>query len=66
MKKLNTDELKEKLLNGKIDIDSLSDEEVAIMNNEMKNELDFQHERLSNINKKIKEIKIKIDNWNNN
>jgi predicted translin family RNA/ssDNA-binding protein len=66
MKKLNTDELKEKLLNGKIDIDSLSDEEVAIMNNEMKNELDFQHERLSNINKKIKEIKVKIDNWNNN
>jgi predicted translin family RNA/ssDNA-binding protein len=64
MKKLSTNELKEKLLNGEIDIDSLSDEEVALMNTEMKKELSFQNERLANINKKIKEIKVKIDNWN--
>ena len=41
----------------------LSNDEVKILKKEFKNDLDINYKNLEKINKKIREIKVKIDNW---
>ena len=56
-------ELKEKLMNNQMTVLDLSNDEVKILKKEFKNDLDINYKNLEKINKKIKEIKVKIDNW---
>ncbi|MCI8309482.1 MAG: hypothetical protein HFJ45_04685 [Clostridia bacterium] len=56
-------ELKEKLMNNQMTVLDLSNDEVKILKKEFKNDLDINYKNLEKINKKIREIKVKIDNW---
>ena len=56
-------ELKEKLMNNQMTVLDLSNDEVKILKKEFKNDLDINYKNLEKINKKIREINVKIDNW---
>ena len=60
----NKELLKEKLKNREIKVEELTDEEVINLIEEFKKEIDENSKELKILNKKIKDIKIKIDNWN--
>lgn len=60
----NKELLKEKLKNREIKVEELTDEEVINLIEEFKKEIDENSKELEILNKKIKDIKIKIDNWN--
>ena len=62
----NIESLKEKLKNREIKVEDLTDEEVINLIEEFKKEIDENSKELEILNKKIKDIKIKIDNWNKN
>ena len=56
---------KNKLLNKEILVSDLNSEEVEKIKKSIQKDLDLKKEELSNLNKKIKEMKKKIDNWAN-
>jgi hypothetical protein len=59
-------ELKEKLINSELSVDNLTGNQVKILIKELENDLKTKQEELDELNKKIKDIKIKIDNFNKN
>lgn len=56
---------KNKLLNKEILVSDLNSEEVEKIKKSIQKDLDLKKEELSDLNKKIKEMKKKIDNWAN-
>ena len=56
---------KNKLINKEILVSDLNSEEVEKIKKSIKKDLDLKKEELSDLNKKIKEMKKKIDNWAN-
>ena len=62
---MEIDEKKEKLINNELLISDLTSEEVEKIKKSLKIDLNSRKEELINLNKKIKEMKIKIDNWAN-
>ena len=56
---------KEKLLNNEISVFDLTDEEILEMKKNVKKELVSEKEKLDKLNKRIKDMKVKIDNWAN-
>lgn len=56
---------KNKLINKEILVSDLNSEEVEKIKKSMRKDLDLKKEELSDLNKKIKEMKKKIDNWAN-
>ena len=62
---MNIEEKKEKLINKEISVYDLSSEEVEKIKGSVKEELEKRKIELNNLNGKIKELKTKIDNWNN-
>lgn len=62
---MNIEEKKEKLINKEISVYDLSSEEVEKIKESVKEELEKRKIELNNLNGKIKELKTKIDNWNN-
>ena len=56
---------KNKLINKEILVSDLNSEEVEKIKKSIKKDLDLKKEELSDLNKKIKEMKKKIDNWVN-
>jgi len=57
-------DLKCKLNNNKITVGDLSSEEVRILTQVYKIDLNGKNKELDDLNQKIKNIKYKIDNWN--
>lgn len=55
---------KEKLLKNEIFIFELNSKEVELIKNDVKKDLDMKKKELNDLNRKIKEIKNKIDNLN--
>lgn len=59
------DEKKQKLINKEISVSDLTVDEVEKLTKAVSQDLDDKKEELNNLNKKIKEMKVKIDNWSN-
>lgn len=62
----NIKELKMKLETKKIKVEDLTIDEIELLKSEYRNEIFVTNKKIDEINKKIKDIKIKIDNWNKN
>lgn len=62
---MDINEKKDKLLNKEISISDLTSDEVEKIKKSVKKDLEVKKEELNDINQKIKNIKIKIDNWSN-
>ena len=61
---MDINEKKEMLLNQEISIADLTLEEVEQIKEIVQKELKMKKQELDKINQKIKEMKLKIDNWN--
>ena len=61
----NINEKKEKLLNKEITVADLTSNEVNEIKEMIKKDLASKQKELSDLNKKIREIKVQIDNWAN-
>lgn len=57
--------LKERLKNKEILVKDLSEEDVKILKKEFEEDIENHKKELEEINNRIKNIKVKIDNWNN-
>lgn len=62
----NINEMKNKLKNKTLNINELTKEEIELLKIELKKEIEIKTKELEELNKKIRAIKFKIDNWNNN
>lgn len=62
---MNIDETKEKLLKKEIKISNLSSSEVKEIKKSVEKDLNIKREELRSLNEKIKQMKVKIDNWAN-
>lgn len=62
---MDINEKKEKLLNKEISVFDLSSEEVEQIKEDVQKDLKNKKNELVDLNKKIKSIKEKIDNWEN-
>ncbi len=60
---MDIEERKEKLLKKEINISDLDSQEVETIKSSLKVDLASKREELKQINKKIREMKTKIDNW---
>lgn len=61
---MDINEKKEKILNQEISIADLSLEEVEQIKELVQRDLKNKKQELNDVNQRIKEMKIKIDNWN--
>lgn len=61
---MDINEKKEKILNQEISIADLSLEEVEQIKELVQRDLKNKKQELNDVNQRIKEVKIKIDNWN--
>lgn len=62
---MNIDEKKQKLINKEISVSDLSLEEVEYLKNQVRKELNEKKDDLNKLNKNIKAMKNRIDNWAN-
>lgn len=62
---MNIDEKKQKLINKEISVSDLSLEEVEYLKTQVRKELNEKKDDLNKLNKNIKAMKNRIDNWAN-
>ena len=62
---MNIDEKKQKLINKEISVSDLSIEEVEYLKTQVRKELNEKKDDLNKLNKNIKAMKNRIDNWAN-
>lgn len=62
---MDVNKKKEKLINKEISVYDLSSKEVEEIKEIVEKELEDKKNDLNNLNKKIKDMKVRIDNWQN-
>lgn len=62
-KNMNINEKKDKLIKNEISIFDLTDNEIEEIKAKLDNDIQKKKKELDTINKKIKNMKVKIDNW---
>lgn len=62
----NIKRIKEELKKKKISVKDLSNEQVKLLKEEFEKDIESYIKELEEVNDRVRNIKFKIDNWNNN